>query len=85
MISQNRQEDQDPKTRRYIMMKSIMDIGMGLLYIGVGFVILFAYKFRLTSEFSDSYIGKFFAALIMLYGAWRIYRGIKKRYLKENE
>ena len=83
MIREEIKEEVDPKTRRYILMKSIMDIGMGILYAGVAIVILFANKFRLTSEFSDSVIGKFFAAMILLYGVWRIYRGIKKRYLKD--
>ncbi len=73
----------DPKTKRYILRKSIMDIGMGMIYIIVGFVILFAKKIGLTSDFVESTPGKIFAALIMLYGLWRIYRGIKKDYLRE--
>ncbi len=73
----------DPKTKRYILMKSIMDLGMGLIYIGVGFVILFAKKIGLNNEFVESTLGKIFAGLVMLYGLWRVYRGIKKDYLKE--
>lgn len=77
------EENIDPKTKRYIAMKSIMDIGMGLIYIAVGFVILFAKKIGLNNDFAESAIGKGFAGVVMLYGAWRIYRGIKKNYLKE--
>ena len=73
----------DPKTKRYILMKSIMDLGMGLIYIGVGFVILFAKKIGLNNEFVEGTLGKIFAGLVMLYGLWRVYRGIKKDYLKE--
>ncbi len=73
----------DPKTKRYILMKSIMDLGMGLIYIGVGFMILFAKKIGLTNDFVESTPGRIFAGLIMLYGLWRIYRGIKKNYLRE--
>ncbi|MGI8584539.1 MAG: hypothetical protein ACR2KX_20300 [Chitinophagaceae bacterium] len=77
------EDDTDPKTKRYLLMKSIMDLGMGLIYIGVGFVILFAKKIGLNNEFVESTLGKIFAGLVMLYGLWRIYRGIKKDYLKE--
>ena len=64
-------------------MKSIMDLGMGLIYIGVGFMILFAKKIGLNNDFVESTPGKIFAGLIMFYGLWRIYRGIKKNYLRE--
>ena len=71
----------DPKTKRYILMKSIMDLGMGLIYIGVGIMILFANKIGLTNEFVESTLGRIFAGLVMLYGLWRVYRGIKKDYV----
>ena len=77
------EDNTDPKRKRYILMKSIMDLGMGLLYIGVGFMIFFANKIGLNNEFVESIWGKIFAGLVMLYGLWRIYRGIKKNYLKE--
>ena len=73
----------DPKTKRYILRKSIMDLGMGLIYIIVGFIIFFAKKIGLNSDFVESTPGKIFAGLIILYGLWRIYRGIKKDYLRE--
>ncbi len=73
----------DPKTKRNILRRSIMDLGMGFIYIGVGFMILFAKKIGLYNDFVESTPGKIFAALIMLYGLWRIYRGIKKDYLRE--
>ena len=77
------EDNPDQKTRRYILRRSIMDLGMGLIYIGVGFVILFAKNFGLNSAFASSIGGKIFAGLFILYGAWRLYRGVKKDYLKE--
>ena len=77
------EDNHDPKTKRYILMKSIMDLGMGLIYIAVGIMILFAKKIGLNNDFVESTPGKIFAGLVMLYGLWRIYRGIKKDYLKE--
>ncbi|MEP6616340.1 MAG: hypothetical protein ABJA57_07150 [Ginsengibacter sp.] len=77
------EENENPRTKRYIGMKSIMDLGMGLIYIGVGFFILFGNKFLPGNEFIGSTIGKVFAVLVILYGSWRIYRGIKKEYFIE--
>lgn len=77
------EENTDPKTKRYILMKSIMDLGMGLIYIAVGFIILFAKRIGLNSDFVESTPGKIFAALVIVYGLWRVYRGIKRDYLKD--
>ncbi len=76
------EDNTDPKTKRYIMMKSIMDLGMGLIYIGVGILILMAKKIGLNNEFVESMTGKIFAGVVILYGVWRLYRGLKKDYLK---
>ena len=73
----------DAKTKRYILMKSLMDFGMGFIYVGVGVVILFAKEFHLYNNFTVSLTGKIFAVLVIIYGAWRIYRGIKKDYFRE--
>ncbi|MDQ6757020.1 MAG: hypothetical protein M3004_08790 [Bacteroidota bacterium] len=83
MSVEENEDNIDPKTKRYMGMKSIMDIGMGLIYIAVAFVILFAKKIGLNNEFAESLIGKCFAAVVLVYGIWRIYRGNKKDYLKE--
>ena len=62
----------DPKTKRYVLMKSITDLGMGFLYIGVGIIIFFARQFHLYNNFTDSVAAKIFAGLVIVYGAWRI-------------
>ena len=77
------EDNTDPKTKRYLLMKSVMDFGMGFIYIGVAFIILFSKKIGLNNDFADSTTGKVFAGLILLYGLWRFYRGIKKDYIRE--
>lgn len=77
------EENTDPKTKRYIGMKSLMDLGMGIIYIAVGIFIFFAKKFNFNNEFVDSSLGKIFAGVVFFYGLWRIYRGIKKDYFIE--
>ncbi|MEO8819732.1 MAG: hypothetical protein ABI374_02720 [Ginsengibacter sp.] len=72
----------DRKTRRYITMRSITDWGMGLMYLAVGIVILFAKQFHFNNVFALSISAKFFAGMAIIYGSWRIYRGLKKKYLR---
>jgi cell division protein FtsW (lipid II flippase) len=71
----------DNKTKRYVMMRSITDLGMGFIYVAVGIVILFAKQFNFSIGFTGI-LANIFAVLVIIYGSWRIYRGIKKNYLK---
>jgi len=73
----------DKKTKRYLLMRSITDLGMGLIYTGVGLLILFSKQLNFSNDFTGSTPAKIFAVLVIIYGSWRIYRGIKKNYLKE--
>jgi hypothetical protein len=72
----------DNKTKRYVMMRSITDLGMGFIYLAVGVIILFAKEFNFQNDFTVSVPAKIFAVMVIIYGAWRVYRGIKKKYLK---
>lgn len=75
----------DTKTKRYVTMRSLMDIGMGILYLGIAGLVFFARQLNFQNEFAVSLPAKVFAALAAIYGAWRIYRGIKKEYYKESQ
>ena len=77
------EDKMDSKTRRYLGMRSLMDFGMGIIYIGVGIFIFFAKKFHMQNDFNEGVVVKVFACIAILYGVWRIYRGIKKDYLRE--
>ena len=74
----------DPKTKRYLMMRSITDYGMGFLYIGIGVIIFFAKQFNFNNDFALSVPAKLFAVLATVYGLFRIYRGYKKQYFKKS-
>lgn len=75
----------DRKTKRYLAMRSITDIGMGLAYIVIGLIILFARQLKFENEYLTTVPVKIFAVVVLIYGSWRIYRGVKKDYLKNNE
>ena len=73
-------EQLSDREKGYIRMRSIMDYGMGLLWTAMGVFIIFIKKF---SQDFDSTAFKVFGAVCVIYGLFRIYRGYKKKYLKD--
>ncbi|HVM88942.1 MAG TPA: hypothetical protein VMT76_12205 [Puia sp.] len=72
-------EAPDKRTKGYILMRAIMDYGMGVLIFFLG--IFFMFSKQLGFAFNvDNFYRYFFAGLCMLYGGFRIYRGYKKNY-----
>jgi hypothetical protein len=77
-------EQLSEKDKGYIRMRSIMDLGMGLLWTGMGVFLIFVKRFNtgLETRYDESTL-IVFGAICLLYGLFRIYRGYKKNYLKE--
>ena len=77
------QEDpQDGRTRSYILMRTLMDVGMGIIYIAVALFIIFAKKFGFEGAVFDPLFSYIFAGICIAYGSFRIYRGVKKNYFR---
>ena len=76
------EDNKDGRTKRYITMRSIMDLGMGFFYIAVAAFLLLAEKFGITLAFPAKPFSYIFAAICVLYGGFRIYRGIQKNYYR---
>ncbi|WP_205508823.1 hypothetical protein [Longitalea arenae] len=74
-------ELEDKKQRAYVNRRSIMDLGMGIIYAGMGGAMMFAERVGLGDVFPSpfSYI---FGGICLLYGGFRIYRGIKRNYYR---
>jgi hypothetical protein len=75
-------EQKDRGDRRYIMMRSIMDYGMGFIYVGVAAFLLMSEKLGIKLAFPPKPFSYIFAAICALYGGFRIYRGIQKNYYR---
>ena len=78
-------EDYEKRKRKQVsLMRSIMDFGMGILILFMG--LFFFFRDKLNISFNKSFppddIDKILGAICMLYGIWRIYRGVKKNYFK---
>lgn len=67
-----------------IRMRSFMDMGMGVLWIAMGvFLTFFSKGHQGLSSRLDEPVVKVFGIVCMLYGCFRIYRGIRKNYFKQ--
>lgn len=74
-------EQQDRRTKGYLTMRSLLDYGMGAIYIMVGLGFIFARKTGLDFlVFTKDWMGKLLGAIFIIYGAWRFYRGYRKNY-----
>ncbi len=75
----------DPESRKaknYILRRSILDYGWGILIVGIGFFFAFSEKFGFTVDLAPMFRYAF-AGLCVVYGSFRIYRGYKKNYFSE--
>ena len=75
--------DFNEREKGYIRMRSMMDLGMGLLWLGMGVFLTFIKYFNagLQERFGDPAF-KWLGIICIIYGAWRIYRGISKNYYR---
>ncbi len=68
-------EQNDTSKRRRFGFRQLFDLFMGLLYLALAIVFAFGSKFNLSfAIFEGNNLNYLFAAMIGLYGAWRLYR-----------
>ena len=77
------EEYEKNKQKRVSFMRSILDYGRGIFFLGMGILLFFHEKFRipLSESFSEGAV-KLLGVIFALYGVWRIYRGYKKNYFQ---
>ena len=78
-------ESRDRQRKSYVMMRTIYDTGMGAFILLIGIMIVFGDKIgvvALTNLVSgiDPIMRYLFGSLCILYGGFRLYRGIKREY-----
>lgn len=81
---QKQDEELSVREKGVINMRSIMDMGMGILWMCMGVFFIFIKQFNtdLAARYDDS-VMKVFGGVCIIYGIFRIYRGYKKNYLKD--
>ena len=77
-------EQLSDRDKGFIRMRSMMDYGMGVLWLGMGIFLIFIEKFNtgLEARFGDLSM-KIFGGVCIVYGLFRVYRGYKKNYYRD--
>jgi len=74
-------EAPDRRKHAYSIRRAILDYGMGIIIFGFGVFFLIAPKLRIELTIDD--LNRYmFAGLCLLYGGFRVYRGMRKNYFK---
>lgn len=69
--------------KRYSNMRAVKDIVMALIILSIGFLMFFGKHFQSLQglmQNKDPLILNIFGCLCVLYGGFRLYRGIKRDY-----
>lgn len=74
-----RNQNPDKREKGYILMRAILDYGMGLMIFGFGVFFIISPKVGFNFNIDD-FFRYFFGGLCIVYGGWRCYRGYKKNY-----
>jgi hypothetical protein len=75
-----RAEAPEGRKKGYVLMRAILDYGMGAIIFGAGIFFLVGPWLGFNYFGDDRFYRYGFSGLCLLYGGWRIYRGYKKNY-----
>jgi hypothetical protein len=76
--------DYEEKRRKaYVNRRSLMDLGMGIIYAAMGIFFSFSQFFGMPMEFPPKPFSYIFGGLCLIYGGFRIYRGVRKNYFNQ--
>jgi hypothetical protein len=72
---------EERRRKNYILMRMVYDIGMSVLLIGMSVIMLFGSYWGIDKILAiDNIFRYMFGGICLLYGAFRLYRGIKRDY-----
>ena len=71
----------EKQQKSYMIMRMTYDLVMALLILGMAVVMIFAEKLKIEQIMSvDDTFRYLFGGICVLYGGFRLYRGIKRDY-----
>ncbi|MFN8266077.1 MAG: hypothetical protein U0T11_08400 [Chitinophagaceae bacterium] len=70
-------ENRIKESKAPMNVRAVFDLIMGLVYLVVGGILVFAKYIGFTFSFPPQDVAVIFGAFSMVYGAFRIYRGIQ--------
>ena len=76
----------EKRQKNYILMRSIRDYGMGILFMSIGILIFFSKQLFNRVLLEDDPLMRYMVlVLFTLYGGFRIWRGYAKQYYNKDE
>ena len=75
-------DQEERRKKNYVLRRSLMDIGMGVIITCIGIFYAIAHKFGYEFNIEPLYRYSL-SGLFIIYGAFRIYRGLQKKYYSE--
>jgi len=75
-------DQSEKRAKNYTIMRSVMDLGMGLVILGFGVFLTIAPRIGIAFNIEPLF-RYLFAGMCIVYGSWRMYRGIRKNYYSE--
>lgn len=75
-------EQEETRKKAYSNRRSMTDLGMGIIYAVMGGFFLLSETLGFNMEFPQKPFSYIFGGLCLVYGGFRIYRGIGKNYFK---
>jgi hypothetical protein len=73
---------EENRKKAYANRRSLMDLGMGIIYAVMGGFFLTSDLLGIAMEFPPKPFSYIFGGLCLLYGGFRIYRGVSRNYFK---
>jgi hypothetical protein len=70
------------RIKAYTNRRSLMDLGMGLIYAAMGGFFVLKDFLGVAIDFPEKPFNYFLGGLCLLYGGFRIYRGLKNNYYR---
>lgn len=75
------QDFREKQRKSYTMMRTIYDLSMAVIILGMAVLLLLAERFGLVSFMGiDPMFRYLMGSVFLLYGGFRLYRGIKRDY-----
>lgn len=79
-LDMDTQDQRERRRRVYAQMTAVRDFAMGLIYLGAGLFLFFHKQWGMQIDLISRGWEIGLGVIIVIYGGWRILRGIQKNY-----
>jgi hypothetical protein len=74
------QDQQEKRRQSYSNVRALLDYSMGAIYVAAGLFLFFYRQLGMQVDLISRPIAIGLGVVLIVYGGWRIYRGVQKNY-----